>query len=546
MVQLLGLDEDGRIAMEVWFDVEDMDAALDELDAAHARFEETRPQARRLENAATGVYERLHAYFAARDWDAISEILNEDYCGEDRRSVVGAGIRHGPDAAIEDFRSAADIEVTDARSDAIATRGARLALNRARYSRGDKEPEAFRVDFLQLVEIDAVQRITALIAFDLDDFDAAFEELDARYLAGEAAAHARTWSVVTRGFAALNRRELPPTTPDWVNIDHRRGTAFAPGEMPALLGAAWNLTSDLRNFIETVHRLNNLGAVVTHTAHETSQEGFLAEWRVISVLTLEGDVFNRCEVFDETDLDAALARFEELNRPAPRLENAASEVGERFLAHFAASDWDAMAEILADDFSGDDRRRVVGAGVRHGRDAEIADVRAIAGLGITNVTSTVMATRGRRLVLLRAGFSSRDQGPEAFLTELLAIAEMNSNNRMAAYVAFDLEDFEAAIAELDARYLAGEAAAYAHTWSVILRAYAALNRREPPPTTPDWVNIDHRRGTSFAPGELPALLATWNPPDLSSSIEAVHRLNDLGAVFSSASHETSQEGFEAE
>ena len=58
--------------------------------------------------------------------------------------------------------------------------------------------------------------------FDLDDIDAAFEELDARYLAGEAAAHAHTWSVIAQGYAALNRRELPATTPDWVNIDHRR------------------------------------------------------------------------------------------------------------------------------------------------------------------------------------------------------------------------------------------------------------------------------------------------------------------------------------
>ena len=40
-----------------------------------------------------------------------------------------------------------------------------------------------------------------------------------------------------------------------------------------------------------------------------------------------------------------------------------------------------MAEILADDFSSDDRRRVVNAGVRHGRDAEIANMRAIADLG---------------------------------------------------------------------------------------------------------------------------------------------------------------------
>ncbi len=48
------------------------------------------------------------------------------------------------------------------------------------------------------------------------------------------------------------------------------------------------------------------------------------------VLTVEGDLISRCEVFDEADLDAALARFDELSRPAPQLENAASRVYGRF------------------------------------------------------------------------------------------------------------------------------------------------------------------------------------------------------------------------
>ncbi len=39
-----------------------------------------------------------------------------------------------------------------------------------------------------------------MVLFDLDDFDAAIAELDARYLAGEAAAHAGTWSVIA-GFS---------------------------------------------------------------------------------------------------------------------------------------------------------------------------------------------------------------------------------------------------------------------------------------------------------------------------------------------------------
>ena len=93
----------------------------------------------------------------------------------------------------------------------------------------------------------------------------------------------------------------------------------------------------------------------------------------IELLTVEGDLINRVEFFDEADLDAALARFDELSQPAPRLENAASQACERFQAFFAARDWDAMAEMLADDTATDDRRPVVNAGIRHGRDAVIAD-----------------------------------------------------------------------------------------------------------------------------------------------------------------------------
>ena len=78
---------------------------------------------------------------------------------------------------------------------------------------------------LSIVEIDADDRIAASVVFDPDDIDAAFEELDARYLAGEAAAHAHTWSVIAGAYAAFNRHELPATTPDWVNIDHRRAVS---------------------------------------------------------------------------------------------------------------------------------------------------------------------------------------------------------------------------------------------------------------------------------------------------------------------------------
>lgn len=63
--------------------------------------------------------------------------------------------------------------------------------------------------------------------------------------------------------------------------------------------------------IEAVHRLSDLGAVVTHVVCATSREGLEAEWREISVLAFDGDRISRCEVFAETDLDEALVRFDD-------------------------------------------------------------------------------------------------------------------------------------------------------------------------------------------------------------------------------------------
>ena len=475
------------------------------------------PQTHRLENAATRVCERLSACFAAREWDALAEILADDVSTDDRRRVVGEGIRLGRDAVIAEISALADVGVKNSTSEFIATRGSHLVLRRFRTSGRDQRPEQFHVEVLDVIEINADERIAARVVFDPDDFDAAFDELDARYLAGEASDHAHTWSLIAGAFAAINRHELPELTPDWVNIDHRRGAAFATGDMTAYLHDLLDDTPDINVYVEVVHRLSNLGAVVTQAAHGTSQQGFRAEWREIGIFTFDGDLLNRYELFDEADLDAALAKFEQLSRPAPQLENTASQVAERFSTHFAARDWGAMAETLADDISTDDRRRVVGAGLRQGRDAVHAELSAVTDIGVENATSDAIATRGEHLALNRARTWGRDQRPEAFLTDMLSIVEINADERIVALVTFDPDDFEAAIAELDARYLAGEAAAHAHTWSAITRGHAALNRRELPPTTTDLrqyrppagTRVRDRRGDRHT--STPGLTSTRHP-----------------------------------
>ena len=73
------------------------------------------------------------------------------------------------------------------------------------------------------------------------------------------------------------------------------------------------------------------------------------------------------------------------------------------------------------------------------------------------------------------------------------------DNQIAAIVLFDLDDFEAAIAELDARYLVGEAAPYARTWSVI-DGNIALDQPARAPRADGRLRDDRSStGAAFAP-----------------------------------------------
>ena len=152
MLQLIGLDESGRVALEVFFDIEDIDAAMAELDAAHARFEQERPRSP-LENAASRADDRFNALFADRRWGEIGALLTHDIRVEDRRRGLG---REGNDRATElaELRAIADVGTKKMTSDVLAIRGERLALVRTLYSGRDQRPEAFHTEVIRIAEID--------------------------------------------------------------------------------------------------------------------------------------------------------------------------------------------------------------------------------------------------------------------------------------------------------------------------------------------------------------------------------------------------------
>ena len=530
---ILSTIEGDRISRSEIFDEADLDAAL-------AKFDELIRQASRSVNKASLVEARCQAYISARNWDALATVMADDISIDDRRRVVNAGLRRGREAVVEDLRVGAEIGLTQIVPTPIATRGEHLTLSEIRYSGTEQR----LIELVQLVQIDADERITALVLFDPDDLDFAFAELDARYIAGEAAAHARTYSAISGAFAAVNRRELPSITSDLVSMDHRRPIAFAPGELIPYLEATFNDAPELRIDIHEVHRLSSLGAVVTHVWHNTSQQGFDAEWRVIGISTVDGDRINRCELFDETDLDAALARFDELSRPRQALENTASQVSERLWASFTKSDWHTVAEVLAEGIVSHDRRHVVNAGTRRGREVQVADLRAAVDVGAENVTLKLLGTRGDRLALSHLRFSNRRL---EFAGDVLAITEIDADERIVAHFSFDVDDLDAAFEELDTRYVAGEAAAYSSVWSVITDTYASLNRHELAATPSDWVYMDHHRLALWQGDFAANMRAAWEVmPDWRIRIVAVHRLNRTGAVLTCVARGTSQEGFDAE
>ena len=279
----------------------------------------------------------------------------------------------------------------------------------------------------------------------------------------------------------LNRHEPGPMLGRLVFADHRRVPFGSAENYGRAIEELWTSVPDARYWTKTVHALDTHGLVSTLVIEGTDAHGNELQWGRTFLFLSDGP---QVEVYEEDGVDAALARFDELRTQARRLENAASHASARHSAHFAARDWDALAKVLADDFVTDDRRRAVNAGIRHGRDAEVANMQAAADVGITYTAFVVIATRGERLILTHASVGGG--GSAEFSWEGLSVVEINSDNQIAAFVIFELDDFDAAIAELDARYLAGEAAPHARTWSVVAGGYASLNRREVPATTTDF------------------------------------------------------------
>jgi hypothetical protein len=430
---------------------------FDDLDAARARYEElapAAPAAPRIENAATRHAERVAELFRTRDIEGMAALLAPGFRNLDRRRIVGSDLDRASflDSFRSEFREASQIDVS---LEILATRGERLALLRFRTMTTQAGIGPSERDFLQILEVDQLGRSTAGVGLDPDDLEAAYEELDRRFIAGEASG--------VRSSAIFRTFEEAIAARDW----DRLASCLAPGfvvDDHRSLGTLRSLSRD-----EWVASVRSLVEMRPDTLLRTDHVIALDEQRVLSVgcwigsqsegafeipsvlvAELGPDGFRRWDAYDLAQLDAARARFHEL-RPDPlRIPpNAATWAGDRVAEALEASDWQALRGLVGPDFRFDDRgrRALIGGDV----ETWIQSMQVVRGWPGLRRERTVVATAGERLAL-ELIFNTTDVGEG----ELLRIFEVDSVGRLRAVIRFDPDDRRAASIEMSERFRSGE------------------------------------------------------------------------------------------
>lgn len=518
---VMEVDEQGRAHASVLFDEDNLDAAFAELEARHAaltRADELgrgKPEPPVLENAASRVHGEHLELSQRAEWDALAASHAEDAVVEDRRQGFGWRIE-GRNRCVEHSRVAT--VGSQFESELLAVRGDRLALSRLLTTTKD-----FEVEILVLNELNEAGLQLLTVMFDADDLDAAFEELDTHFLADEGAPYAEVVELFARMTGAANKRDWDvyreTLAQDLTVVDHR----------PASLGerrgrevfTEWtrglvDLTAKLKTYVAMYHELTTGSAVADVHQRGATPDGSDIEMRLIGVSLVNEGRLARIEYFDTEQIGAALSRFRELSRVSTSsagllAENRAVQFQKILQEALDQRDWSGAEAMTAEDVKYIDRRRGLGVEL-DGRSAMVEHWKiAVPG---TLLREEVLATRGESLVLLRGTAVTRG----AFEVHYIGLFEFNDRGKQTLAALYDIDDIDAAAAELDERFAAREGRECASAIRSGSRALAALNAQEWSALrallTDDFLLVDHR----------PARLGELGPDGWIASLQALGSL----------------------
>ena len=491
---------DGLMIRWEGFDLDREAEALARYDALVA------PSEAPFANAAVGAMRAFERCWRARDWHGVRATYHPTHRMDDRRRLMRVEV------AGEDFfaneRMLFDDTASEWRGELLATRGERLALFRVRFTATVGGSGPMEVEVLDVVEVDAGGFRTALVVVDPDDLDAAYVELDARWRAGEGAAHPRVAAYQAAFERGLARRDWDALAvlyaPTLVARDHRLvgwDTLSGPDAFVGALRAMVDLAPDALGRADHV-RTSERG-LLAEVVWEGTRDGGAFESPFVQVVELGGTgQAERLDFYDPHRLDQALVRFQEIAGSTPRdalgaiaKPTAASAFAERWETAFNARDWEALRAGYAPDVRWEDRRRLFQ--LAGDRDLIIASMRERAEAG-ARVERRVMGTAGDRVLVQRVLWSG---GPAEgrFEIEFLAVIEVDETERATVVIVFDPDDTRAAQREAWARWSAIEPAAapWVALVGAVLDGYDARDRERVRAIFADDAVVEDHRRTGF-------------------------------------------------
>jgi hypothetical protein len=204
----------------------------------------------------------------------------------------------------------------------VAIRGDRLGLTRERWRDTDEAEQPVTVESLTLTEVTDNELAHYTVVFDPEDINGAISELNARWIASGEVAHPGSIEAVQQINEIVSRHDWDATSRHFAGasyINHRQLAQSGTSTLDDWLSSMRTIESLAPDFwVEFAEVLTGsaVGILGRMALKGTSTDGVAIEIPYVLLILLEGDRVTRFEAFDETDIDAALARFDELNRPA--------------------------------------------------------------------------------------------------------------------------------------------------------------------------------------------------------------------------------------
>jgi ketosteroid isomerase-like protein len=297
-------DGEGLITRLDFYEVEDLDAAL-------ARFGEltTEPAASEMPKTLAERSEvELFAAINRRDYDTLAAMLTPDFTIETRRLLGTPPMEAG--GWIEMVKEINELtEGVRWSSEAVATRGDRHLLNKTVWG-GDS---GYLNERIGVVEYDETGRAARVVTFDPEQLYDAIDQLDEWYcetLANDVGSLLPTTDHNIRCFATGDFDAIRMSD-DFVSVDHRPGSFGRLDKAGHLdrMRARHDVAPAFQLIVSTIYRLTDVGIVGRVRITDTDSVG---EWDYAMIILGKGDQVTRMEYFEIEDLDAALARFDEL------------------------------------------------------------------------------------------------------------------------------------------------------------------------------------------------------------------------------------------